>query len=1071
MPENDIKTLLKDLNKVLKDQTKSNLTQQQRLDLSDKDLDLSDQIVSLLKEQNLSLDDLKDDNNDLDNIQTIYNNLRQQMSDNTPANPRDVSGVARGMNNQRNDESVMGNTTNESIEQQEEFKNEVNDLTNIIKSLNQDINNTDNEDEKDNLSKMLDENITKLLQLFVSNQKLTEDYLKDQDKTLEDFFQNDLDNIDYLKGILEKHEEELEKWNDEWNESIDYFKSSAKDLFDNVLGSFKGHFNDVFGELQSTFIEPLMNIGASLFEFGKSAFGLTKKPPEEEMVDHLGAINTTLSNMYDADKERDKRDLRNLGDEDGGGITVLGGIAAVVGGALYGLGAVIGSITGRFMSFFTLLGKATKMIGNLLKLSEPVTKLTTMFTTSIRKIEWIDDFLKLLGEMGTKVTGLITRGWNFVNNIPVLGKLFQGIAKGISKFALPLTLFLGAVDFIKGFVESEGNIIEKIQTGLQSAVEGFIDLPVKLLGWIGDKILSLFGAEIEGGTGALMKKMIIDTLMFIPDMITGFFNGIVDGWNSEEGSILNKIMGSLKGAIEGLYDMPTKLIGSIGDKILSLFGIEIESGLGSKMKTIISESLMLIPNMIKDFFTGFVDGWKDNNEKNTLGNLWGAFKTAISDTFSGIFEGISNIFSLEEIKKSIMDKIRAIPGAKWILGEADEETTKRLKSMSSGFGPGPGSNVGMKFEEEENVNTVTGSPTHGPRGQLLESGGPISSMPSGGVSGSMMVLNDIKYILLDKLSKIIQLLSGERGSSSSIMSGVKNSIRSFLNKFKGEDSNVKDVVGVGTELSEVPGSTGKGWIDPMGTGKRITSEYGARIHPVTGKMQGHKGLDMAGPESGMYGYPIKASKDGIVSIAKSLRGYGNVIYMDHDDGYQTRYAHLDSFKVKPGDMVAGGDVIGGMGNTGVGTGPHLHYEIRKDGRPLNPMDVLSAKDGAMIMDKNNNENEFAAKVHPDEAILPLNDNVLTKLGEKIGQYIDFNPSSSSNLDKHIQDLINIIKTSANTQENNHIKFLNSLKEIMSNKENRETIVNNMTSKSSSKDNIPDSIENSMLMLLNTSWGV
>ena len=96
----------------------------------------------------------------------------------------------------------------------------------------------------------------------------------------------------------------------------------------------------------------------------------------------------------------------------------------------------------------------------------------------------------------------------------------------------------------------------------------------------------------------------------------------------------------------------------------------------------------------------------------------------------------------------------------------------------------------------------------------------------------------------------------------------------------------------------------------------------------------HAGIDLAG----QVGIKIYATGDGVVKVASFSRyGYGNEIFIDHGFGYESIYGHLDKIYVKPGDSVKKGELIGTLGNTGRSTGPHLHYEIRKDNRAVNPM--------------------------------------------------------------------------------------------------------------------------------------
>jgi murein DD-endopeptidase MepM/ murein hydrolase activator NlpD len=116
--------------------------------------------------------------------------------------------------------------------------------------------------------------------------------------------------------------------------------------------------------------------------------------------------------------------------------------------------------------------------------------------------------------------------------------------------------------------------------------------------------------------------------------------------------------------------------------------------------------------------------------------------------------------------------------------------------------------------------------------------------------------------------------------------------------------------------------------------KRMASGYGYRIHPVYKTRIFHSGMDFTAPT----GTEIYATGNGVVtSVEKSNRGYGNHIVIQHGFGYETLYAHLSEMHVRKGQKVKRGEVIGLVGNTGTSTAPHLHYEVRKNGNPVNPI--------------------------------------------------------------------------------------------------------------------------------------
>ena len=125
---------------------------------------------------------------------------------------------------------------------------------------------------------------------------------------------------------------------------------------------------------------------------------------------------------------------------------------------------------------------------------------------------------------------------------------------------------------------------------------------------------------------------------------------------------------------------------------------------------------------------------------------------------------------------------------------------------------------------------------------------------------------------------------------------------------------------------------------PPVKGLRLSSGFGMRKHPVTGKNRMHKGLDFAGPS----GTPVMAAAAGRVIYAARKGSYGNLIELDHGNGVTTRYAHLRDIEVSKGDTVEMGELIGTVGSTGASTGPHLHWEVRVFERAKNPQLFLDA---------------------------------------------------------------------------------------------------------------------------------
>ncbi len=119
-------------------------------------------------------------------------------------------------------------------------------------------------------------------------------------------------------------------------------------------------------------------------------------------------------------------------------------------------------------------------------------------------------------------------------------------------------------------------------------------------------------------------------------------------------------------------------------------------------------------------------------------------------------------------------------------------------------------------------------------------------------------------------------------------------------------------------------------------GVKLTSGFGMRDHPVLRQRRHHNGVDLAAP----MGTPVYATASGIVAEAKYWSSYGNYVEIEHGGALETRYAHLERYTVRAGDMVNKGDLIGYVGSTGRSTGPHLHYEVRVAGEPVNPLPYM-----------------------------------------------------------------------------------------------------------------------------------
>lgn len=135
------------------------------------------------------------------------------------------------------------------------------------------------------------------------------------------------------------------------------------------------------------------------------------------------------------------------------------------------------------------------------------------------------------------------------------------------------------------------------------------------------------------------------------------------------------------------------------------------------------------------------------------------------------------------------------------------------------------------------------------------------------------------------------------------------------------------------ELSALIDRVGHGFVWPLEG--RISSGFGWRTISVAGN-RFHGGIDIAAPSA----TPVRAARGGVVTRAGWVGAYGYLVVLDHGGGWQTRYAHLSRIDVRVGERVAQGTVVGLVGSTGASTGPHLHFEVRRDGQALDPLAYL-----------------------------------------------------------------------------------------------------------------------------------
>jgi len=156
-----------------------------------------------------------------------------------------------------------------------------------------------------------------------------------------------------------------------------------------------------------------------------------------------------------------------------------------------------------------------------------------------------------------------------------------------------------------------------------------------------------------------------------------------------------------------------------------------------------------------------------------------------------------------------------------------------------------------------------------------------------------------------------------------------NSMRLAIDMRRQSQEEIRSLL---NDQQSISGSTPQGWP----TKGWLTSYFGMRKSPYTGRPKNHEGLDIAANT----GTPVVATADGVVARVETSAGYGKTVIIDHGYGYRTLYAHNSKFLVKRGQKVSRGDKIAEVGNTGRSTGPHVHYEILLNGVTIDPRKTL-----------------------------------------------------------------------------------------------------------------------------------
>jgi hypothetical protein len=363
----------------------------------------------------------------------------------------------------------------------------------------------------------------------------------------------------FTERARDKHGKFIKKREGSWGKFLGMAESTFKVLdkvtfgvagkFKNMVVGITSHFQRFFSEVKSQFLslfgeesEWFAMIGAIKDSIVNSAktmwnflFGTTPKWAKKQIK--------LLQGMFDFQKKQAKLDKQvPLKKKKEGGLSLL----SILGFALAGLAAGIGAWVSAKLKALELLMKFPALKKAMLGVKKFFIDKIQLF----KKIPGVSKFMEFLSKFGKR-----------------FGKLSKAFKFGFKVLGWPLTILLGVIDFIKGFTSTEGDLFDKIKGGLIEAVTGFIELPVKFIGWIIEKVLGLFGVEVDGLGDKMMEKIrgfldfLLDFNPFKPmwDFIDGFF--------STEGTFLEKIKGGFNKMLDGFTDVYETWIKPIVDTV------------------------------------------------------------------------------------------------------------------------------------------------------------------------------------------------------------------------------------------------------------------------------------------------------------------------------------------------------------------------------------------------------------------------------------------------------------------------------------------------------------------------
>lgn len=594
--------------------------------------------------------------------------------------------------------------------------------------------------------------------------------------------------------------------------------------------------------------------------------------------------------------------------------------------------------------------------------------------------------------------GMVKILWGLLK-VSFFGQIIGGVINFVAQFTGRISaLWKGVKDlFFKGVVAVvlyfRESFVGRIVSNVIDFVSNFKSRMSEMWDSVKNKFFTLINVIFNNLKNSFIGRIVTAIIGFVSNFkqrISDMWSNIKNKFSSVITAIFNHLKHSLIGkiisAIIGFASNFRKRISDMWNSIRSKFSSMISNIRKSIANSFVGRILSSITGL-KDKFIGLA------------GDMWRGVKKRFDDIVSyakglpkKIGDGFTNgkdkaIQGMKNIGNGIL-KAAAVPvrgtisGINWVLGKIKAPKIKNPKWTIPGYAKGteghPGGKAMVGEEGRELISLPTGESFVSPDSHTL------LDLPK----GTQVVPNPVtERIIGGELPHYAKGTGGWKSSLSDMWNWIKKPgavLKKLMGSFglddfkwlpkkiaKGSVNYLKD-----KPLEYLKGIFGKqenSIHNPMkaSSGKPafkwpITSPYGIRTHPITGAMKLHKGVDYGAPA----GSPIPSTTGGKVNYAGyNSGGYGNMVKVN-DHAMEMLYAHMSRIAVKSGNFVTPGQTIGYVGSTGNSTGPHLHYEVRKAGKLINPLTIGGHKTGGLI------HNEQLSMLGEDgpEMVIPLNKN-------------------------------------------------------------------------------------------------